>query len=216
MEGDRLVATLTVAIDKGTIDREDFSDFDDWTRPDSADSSADTPGSSPHSGQAVLSPAPSSPSSSTSAIRANAPSWSDAKYSLQVSNGIGWGAGYAFFVGPSGTLQYQISLGTRDTEIGASAFVGAFGMGGFIAPPMPIPTFTANVQFSPSSSAVAKVNVGCVRSVIVVMPLVSLQLSETEYGNGLLNDVSLSVGATFGLGIFGGVSCATTLRSPSW
>ncbi|MBD9381315.1 hypothetical protein IB258_08705 [Achromobacter sp. ACM02] len=196
----------------GSAPATDEDSLDEWEGPHEAPERGDMPGASPHAGQSTISSAPSTISSTSNPEMLP---WSNAKYSVQVSNGIGWGFGYAFFLGPSATFQYYGSAGKRETELGAGGFLGIFGMGGFIAPPSPIPSVTLNVQLYPRSSNIAEINTGCVRSVMVALPFVSLQVSETQFGNGLPYDLSLSIGVSVGVGIFGGVSCGATFKSPS-
>ena len=108
------------------------------------------------------------------------------------------------------------NFGRSDTDFTGSLFLGFTGIGIYVAPPSGSLNFNWQTSASPSDSA--QTLTGCVRSILIATPIVTLQLSASDSsgsGDMTIVDASLSIGLSLSLGAFGGFNCSATIKSPT-
>ena len=135
---------------------------------------------------------------------------------LAGGSSFGVEAGFAWVIGAAAGVQVAADLGPGSGSVGVSGFAAPFGMGGFVSwGSSALVSWTWQESGTPTNAA-PPVSFGCGRSVLVVVPFLMLQLTESSWGDPSAVEASLSGSlTTLGLGVFGGVQCGGTWRPPA-
>jgi hypothetical protein len=127
----------------------------------------------------------------------------------------GGGIGGVFGLGAVVIAQAGPNFGKHDTDFTGSVFFGFTGIGFYISPPSPSLNFNWAQTPTPQGSNAAETSAYCARTVFLVSPIATLQLSFASGAEpaGKIVGASLSFGLSLGLGTFAGLSCSYSIRS---
>lgn len=132
-----------------------------------------------------------------------------------VGPSAGGGIGGVFGLGAVVIAQAGPNFGKHDTDFTGSLFFGFTGVGFYISPRSPSLNFNWAQTPIPHGSNAAETSLYCARTVFIVSPIATLQLSFAPGAepSGKIVGASLSFGLALALGTFAGVSCSYSIRS---
>jgi hypothetical protein len=134
----------------------------------------------------------------------------------RVGGGVSFGFGGAFGLGVGVLGQLSPNVGSNGTDITGAVFLPLTGIGFVVAPPSGF--LSANLHTKTATETPqhgANLDYGCVRAIVAISPIGSIQLSRSSTeAESPITDISFSLGLSLSLGVFGGLSCTMSIRSP--